>query len=126
MEEQNVQTNQRPPFLTVLCILTFIGSGLGILFSLLGIFGIGAMNSFLSNYAGAGAADAGILKPILTLVFSAASIYGAVMMWGLKKMGFYIYVGAQILMLVFGFGWLALIFTALFIVLYYLNLKHLQ
>ena len=127
MEEQNVQTtNQRPTFLTVLCILTFIGSGLGILFSLLGIFGIGAMNSFLSNYAGAGAADAGILKPILTLVFSAASIYGAIMMWSLKKMGFYLYVAAQVLMLIFGFGWLALFFTALFVVLYYLNFKHLQ
>lgn len=133
MEEQNVQDNapvaeakQRPTFLTVLCILTFIGSGLGVLFSLLGIFGLGAMNSFLSSYAGAGAASSGILKPILILIFSGASLYGAIMMWSLKKMGYYLYVAAQILIVAFGFSWIGLFFAALFIVLYGLNLKHLE
>ena len=126
MEDQNVQVEakQRPAFLTVLCILTYIGSGLGVLFSLLGIFGVGAMNSFMSNFAGV-SANAGIMKPILILLFSGASIYGAVMMWGLKKMGFYLYVAAQVLILVFSFGWIGLFFTALFILLYGLNLKHL-
>lgn len=127
MEEQNVQTtNERPTFLTVLCILTFIGSGLGVLFSLLGIFGLGAVNSFISNYAGQAATDAGILKPILILIFSAASLYGAIMMWSLKKMGFYLYVAAQILIVAFGWSIMALIFALLFIILYGLNLKHLQ
>ena len=131
MEEQNVQAStpeavvkQRPAFLTVLCILTFIGSGLSILMWLLGIFGIGALDNFLSSYGGT--TDTGVLKPILMLVFSAASLYGAIMMWGLKKMGFYLYVAAQILLLVFGWGILALVFTALFVILYGLNLKHLQ
>jgi hypothetical protein len=127
MEEQNVQeTNQRPTFLTVLCILTFIGSGLGVLFSLFGIFGIGASNSLISNYGGVAATESGMLKPVLILVFSAVSLYGAIMMWGLKKLGFYLYVAAQILIVAFGFSWIALFFAALFIVLYGLNLKHLQ
>ncbi len=132
MEEQNVQASapeaaakQRPTFLTILCILTFIGSGLAVLMYLLGIFGIGALNNLLGSYAGA-TADAGVLKPILMLVISAASLYGAVMMWNLKKLGFYLYVAAQVLLLVFGWGILALVFAVLFVVLYGLNLKHLQ
>ncbi len=126
MEEQNVQvTAKRPGFLTVLCILTFIGSGLGVLFSLLGIFGLGAMNSFLSNYGGV-TAEAGMLKPILMTIFSAASLYGAVMMWQLKKMGYYLYVAAQILIVAFGWSIMALVFALLFIILYGLNFKHLQ
>jgi hypothetical protein len=126
MEEQNVQTtNQRPTFLTVLCILTFIGSGLGVLFSLFGIFGIGALDSFISNYGGV-STDTGIMKPVLILIFSGASLYGAIMMWGLKKMGFYLYVVAQILIVAFGWSIMALIFALLFIILYGLNLKHLQ
>lgn len=124
MEEQNTQTGQRPGFLTVLCILTFIGSGLSILFSLLGIFGIGALNNFASAY-GVDSGETGVFKLILMVIFSGASLYGAIMMWNLKKIGFYLYVAAQILMVVFGFGWIALFFAALFVVLYYLNLKHL-
>ena len=132
MEEQNVQTNapeanvkQRPTFLTVLCILTFIGSGLGVLFNLLGIFGLGALTGFLAKYGGADI-DSGILNPILMLIFSAGSLYGAIMMWSLKKLGFYLYVAAQVLIVAFGWSIMALIFAALFIVLYGLNLKHLE
>ncbi len=124
MEEQNVQTNERPTFLTILCILTFIGSGLGVLMWLLGIFGLGAISSYLTNFGGT--TESGILKPILMLVFSGASLYGAIMMWNLKKMGFYLYVAAQVLIVAFGWSIMALIFAVLFIVLYGLNLKHLQ
>ena len=46
MEEQNVQTTERPVFLTVLCILTFIGSGLSLLFALIGLVAAGAIESF--------------------------------------------------------------------------------
>ncbi len=127
MEEQNVQAtaNQRPGFLTVLCILTFIGSGLGVLFNLLGIFGIGALSGFLAKYGGT-SLDAGILKPVLMLVFSAASLYGAILMWKLKKVGFYLYVAAQVLIVAFGWSIMALVFALLFVILYGLNLKHLQ
>lgn len=125
MEEQNVQqTNQRPTFLTVLCILTFIGSGLGLLFGLIGLFAAGALES-LTQYLPVGV-DSGLLKSIILLVLMAASLYGAIQMWNLKKLGFYIYAGANVVLLVLGFSIWSLIFTTLFIVLYGLNLKHLE
>lgn len=122
MEEQNVQaTAERPVFLTVLCILTFIGSGLGLLFGLIGLFAAGAIES-IAAYMPVGV-DSGIFKSILLLVLMAGSLYGAIQMWKLKKLGFYIYSGANVILLIMSFGILSLIFTALFIVLYYLNFK---
>jgi hypothetical protein len=58
-------------------------------------------------------------------------------MWGLKKMGFYLYLIAQILMLIIPFIFLptlvamagfivGIIFTAAFIIMYAVNLKHLS
>ncbi|MBU8892492.1 MAG: hypothetical protein KOO66_06915 [Bacteroidales bacterium] len=125
MEEQNVQTtNQRPTFLTVLCILTFIASGLGLLFGLIGLVAAGAIESF-SQYLPVGV-DGGLLKSIITLVLIAASLYGAIQMWKLKKLGFYIYSAANVILLILGFGIFALIITAAFIVMYYLNLKAME
>lgn len=123
MEEQNVQTtNERPVFLTVLCILTFIGSGLGLLFGLIGLVAAGAIDSF-AQYLPV-PVESGIFKSIIVLVMLAASLYGAIQMWNLKKLGFYIYAGANVILLIMSFGIFGLIFTALFIVLYGLNLKH--
>jgi len=125
MEEQNVQTtNQRPTFLTVLCILTFIATGLGLLFGLIGLVAAGAIESF-SQYLPVGV-DGGIFKAIITLVLVAASLYGAIQMWKLKKLGFYIYAGANVIMLILGFSIWSLIITAAFIVMYYLNLKAME
>ena len=45
------EENSRPQFLTVLCILTFIGSGLGILGSLLSLVGVGMLGSFAIRLA---------------------------------------------------------------------------
>jgi hypothetical protein len=59
-------------------------------------------------------------------LFSAASLYGAIMMWNLKKIGFYVYLAAQILIVVFGWSILALVFAVLFVVLYGLNFKYLE
>ena len=123
MEEQVAK--QRPTFLTVLCILTFIGSGLALLLNLLGLLGIGALNSILATYGGQ-ASDTSGLRSLLMVLFSAGSIYGAIMMWNLKKLGFYLYVAAQALMVAFAFTWGGLFFAVLFVVLYALNYKHLQ
>lgn len=127
MEEKDVQVEvkKRPEFLSVLCILTFIGSGLGVLFSLLGVLGIGALAGFAEKF-GAPAEAGFAIKPILIVVFSAASIYGAIMMWKLKKIGFYVYVAAQILIVAFGWSIMALVFAVLFVVLYGLNFKYLE
>ncbi len=130
-QQENVapaNANQRPTFLTVLCILTFIGSGLGVLGSLLLVLGMGALlGSFGGVMAGAGTAYA-----IIGLILSVASLFGAIQMWKLKKTGFYIYTAANVVGIVlpvfFGLGFSAIgaIIPVLFIVLYGLNLKHMQ
>jgi hypothetical protein len=121
MEKQNVQTNKRPVFLTVLCILTFIATGLGLLFGIIGLFAAGAIES-IAAYLPMGT-DSGLLKSIIMLVLIGASLYGAIQMWNLKKLGFYIYSAANVVMLIIGFSIFSLVITAGFIVMYYLNLK---
>ena len=132
--EQKPQEEGRPTFLTVLCILTFIGSGLSALFLLIGLVAAGALASWLGNIPGMG--DMGGLGSgylVIVLVLALASLYGAIMMWKLKKMGFYLYSGANVIALVVPiimasgkFSVFGLIITALFIILYGLNLKHLK
>lgn len=122
---------ERPTFLTVLCILTFIGSGLGILGSILMVVGAGA----LAGYLGGAAAGGGLIWSILGLISSALSFYGALQMWKLKAQGFMIYVaGAALgmasgviasLSLGVGINFMGLVFPILFIVLYNMNRKHL-
>lgn len=130
-ETTNVEaTGKRPGFLTVLCILSFIGSGLGILSMLLLIVGAGAILSFLGSMGGAeGAGSMAYL--VGSLILSLATLFGAIQMWKLKKMGFFIYTGASvigiILPIVFtGFSVFTLVINAAFIVMYYLNLKHMS
>ena len=125
-----VEPGKRPGLLTVLCILTFIGSGLATLFFLLATVGMGAL---LSSVPGMDAlAGGGTAMFAVSTVLAAASLFGAIQMWKLKKMGFFIYAGANVVALVlplaFGgaFSTMGAIFTILFIVLYYLNVKHMH
>lgn len=145
MEQQNlnpvVETKKRPTFLTVLCILTFIGSGLGILSGLLMLIAV-SMADTLASIPGFGnaieaASMGGPTYTIITLILSITSLYGAISMWGLKKIGFFLYLIAQILMLIVPFIFLpsiiamagfivSIIFTVGFIIMYAVNLKHLS
>jgi hypothetical protein len=88
---ENVQggENNRPTFLTVLCILTFIGSGLGVLGGILGLVGSSVLTAF------APAAGGSIIWALLALVASALCLFGAIQMWGLKKMGFTLYLAGS-------------------------------
>lgn len=132
--EQKPQEEGRPTFLTVLCILTFIGSGLSALVLLIGLVFTGAASSMLGSIPGMGdIAGLGTGYFLIMLVLAAASLYGAIMMWKLKKMGFYLYSGANVLVLIVplimatsSFSYFGLFITALFIILYGLNLKHLK
>jgi len=85
-------------------------------------------SALLADIPGFGEAMAAlpVWKLILLVLLAATSLYGAITMWKLKKMSFYIYAGAQVVMLAISFGILGLIFTVLFIVLYYLNMKHMS
>ena len=126
--ENPFETNQlkRPTFLTVLCILTFIGSGWGVLsqlFSLLftNLVDVSAqteqLNTMMDNMeSGAGTSFlSGILSSsqevmqatmmhaksiaVISLVLSLLSLCGAILMFSLRRIGFYIYTVAQLLLL---------------------------
>ncbi len=87
--DMNQGSNGRPTFLTVLCILTFIGSGLGVLGGLLGMVGTSALGMF--------APQGTMLVQILGLAASGLCLYGTLQMCGLKKQGFTLYlIGAVI------------------------------
>jgi hypothetical protein len=131
MEENGeMETAKRPGFLTALCVLTFIGSGLGTLFMILATVGMGALMESIPGMAdlmGGGTAYFAV-----GAILSAGSLYGAIQMWKLKKIGFFIYAAAGVLgiitPLLFGisFSTMGAIFPILFIVLYYLNVKHME
>ncbi len=144
MAEENTEvketpTKKRPALLTVLCILSFIGSGLSVLVYLLLLIGAGTFLSFLGNVPGFGDAMAesgaggGMAYLAITLVLNAGTLTGAIMMWGLKKLGFWIYAGAFVLQFILPmimvsgkFSIFGLIIMALFITLYGINLKHMS
>ncbi len=117
---------ERPTFLSVLCILTFIGSGLSVLGYLFAVALSGVLDSLMGSLPFPVVPDVGVVSGIFGLVAAGASLYGAIKMWNLQKVGFYLYTAGQIVMLVLGFGVFGFIFTAIFVVLYGLNLKYLK
>ena len=143
IEEQQTNTlNEgkpvRPVKLTVLCILTFIGSGLN-LFSSLIISGFHDLFLQLAQEFGEKFKMQGLeilaqmTVPyfLVTGIFYAGSLVGAVFMMNLKKIGFHIYTISQILLVISpmyflhmqGPGIPELIFSGLFVILYSTNLK---
>ena len=139
---------QRPTFLTVLCILSFIASGIGIIvmFLALGAKGVADANDLsLENGIDTSYMDASQVEAlesaqavfswpymIIALILILVGLFGVIKMWKLQKQGFYIYTGAQIVglivPLIFGMAFSAVgaIIPILFIVLYGLNLKHMS
>jgi hypothetical protein len=95
LDNMNAGEAKRPTFLTVLCILTFIGSGLGVLGGILGLVG----SSALAMFAPAGGT---VVVSIIALLSSVLCLFGAIQMWGLKKMGFMLYLGGSVLSIIVG------------------------
>lgn len=150
LDETGTKTAERPVFLTVLCILSFIAAGISILvygaaFALIGAASATAsgMSSGLSGEAGeafekameAASPSVGLIWAYIIVGFVTVilSLIGVIKMWKLQKSGFMMYVVAavgSIVMSVVYAGVSAsiggIIFSVLFIVLYGLNLKHLK
>lgn len=151
LENRPQETNrvERPSFLSVLCVLTFIGSGC----SLLSYLSLGMSFNTLrtlvleSDTYEAYFAMAPNMRSSMEIMFSvprwyffingllyAASLAGAILMWRLKRVGFHIYTIAQCLLILLGmllvpgtgvpFG--AIIWTGLFVAGYAANLKHMK
>jgi Protein of unknown function (DUF4064) len=162
MEQTNASAPvARPTFLTVLCILTWIGCAIGLIGSLIGGAATGVvsatsemrteslMNDTMlspevresmakANEAVEAAASSGTTIMIISIICILLCVVGSVMMWKLKKTGFYIYIIGELaapiasLVLLGGsaFGGalaaLGMIFPIIFVILYTLNLKHLK
>lgn len=146
MEEIKLSTEneipKRPTLLTVLCILTFVFSGLGGLWDLITLFFSDKIIELLKstpNYDEAvmGQAitllQAGWAFYLISFTLTLCSIVGAALMWQLKKIGFHFYALSNLgllfvpmLMLNITISWEGILLTSSFIALYAFNFKFLK
>lgn len=155
--------NIRPTFLTVLCVLTFLGSAFGI-YNAITTYSAAGIATGLTQEAMENAKDqideqaqdeksAEMVNKIMDSVSNDLSeekikngalasgvaniltLIGAVLMWGLNKKGFFIYIAGTLVAIVaplviydgflgfVGSGMIAFV-GIIFCVLYFLNVKH--
>ncbi len=153
MEENTTLGKKKlPGFLKVLCIFSFVGIGIYIVTYVLGYMTLSALSS-VSESISSGFNDPsvdsavssmdplvknGALYYILSLVACVLCLVGVIMMWKLKKTGFFIYLVGEVapiilpFILLGGFGALGFFSMILsfipiaFIIMYGLNYKHLS
>lgn len=145
--------HERPVFLTVLCIMTFVGVGLFLIYNFFTISTMSAMESSFKNLDPDMANDFdnslgnvyrwSKINIIISIIGNLLCLGGAILMFLLKRVGFFIYLVGQIAPLVAGFFFfqsigsnfiefqaiyfgLTAIFPVGFIILYSLNYKHLR
>jgi hypothetical protein len=151
------QRGVRSTFLMVICILTFIGSGYGIISSAAGYFLAattgdtareamknaqeridqqdtpGFIKQIMSSVAEGMSPEARKLTAILKLVSNLFTLFGALLMWNLRKIGFYLYIAGIALLMAAPFamgkvvGIVSGVFVGIigiaFIIMYGFNLK---
>jgi len=151
----DLPVEKRPQFLTVLCILTYIGAGFGFLGAIwnlikaptaveeieklqeMGTMPEGGMFAGMMESAMVAAQNA-LPLAVTQIIANAVCLVGAIYMWKQKKTGFYLYSAAQVFGMVVpivligfnyafsGFMAIGAIFPIAFIVMYALNLKHMS
>lgn len=143
MEEitsDSIEKPVRPQFLSVLCVLSYIGSGLGILACIIMLFfGEKLKEISLQNSPEMDEEAMANLEVFdnmsfwtVSLILVLVSLYGVIKMYNLKKIGFHLYASANIvalaLPLIFGtqFSTGGLVITAGFIAMYAANLKYMS
>jgi len=143
--QEEKKESVRPELLKMLCILTFVGSGLALFSDIFMFFTIDIIKAYF---------DSGLLDflskdmdaEVLEILFNvnpmyfllqaglfAFTIYGTYLMWNLKKVGFHIYTIGQIILLILPqifipslpFPSFNLLISIIFIFLYAKNLKYL-
>jgi hypothetical protein len=146
----STEAAKRPTFLTVLCILSFIAAGLGIIAYIGAIALVGAVSAAAGAVGDAMSSEAGAAMEAASAAMSAGpsagliwayiivgfittlvGLFGVIKMWKLQKVGFFIYVGCSVASMVMGmiysgFSVMGVLFPVLFIVLYGMNLKHMK
>lgn len=149
LEENNVEQPKRPQFLTVLCVLSFIWSGLVLLCLLICLafssFIFEALEKLTLDENTMAAMDENQQKGIQTLLevgpgkFAAIialgmviymiSLLGVIKMWKLQKWGFYIYSVINTMSLIYSVisgSYFMAIISLLFVVMYYKNFKYMN
>lgn len=130
-----MEKKERPSFLSALCILTFIGSGLAFFIYLFASLFFKKASDFIIQYSSWNSTDD--INPfyfILLLSGYIISFFGALKMWRLNKTGLFFYIFSQLAILflpVIWLGWSALsmtntIFTIIFISGYSVHYKYLK
>lgn len=144
---------ERPEFLKIICILSFIASGLMLLVYALGAMVLGISPETIDeiwpqivegypqfeNVEGVEFFHQVGMVSIYGLIANVFSLIGVIMMWKLDKIGFYLYVIAEISINFFSLNintgeegpqYGSLVFSILldlvFIVMFYMNLKHMK
>jgi len=143
MEEQQIlpateSGKKRPNLLTILCILTFIYSGLSAVSNLMVFIFFDASMKFAAELVKAFKLPGMDLllnvRPVYfaaTASINALAVAGAIIMWQLKKLGFHIYTISQILVILApmyffrfpGPDFFSILLSAAFVLLYSSNLK---
>ncbi len=103
-EEQTAERPRRPQLLTILCILSFIGSGMSGA-SFLMVYSsynevIPALSEFAESFPGMEmllTAGRGFFLTGFVLYF--LSVIGVSLMWRMRKAGFHFYTGSQLMIL---------------------------
>ncbi|MBA7695685.1 hypothetical protein ES703_104318 [subsurface metagenome] len=160
--ENEASKNTRPTFLTVVCIISFIGLGMSVISNLVNMaFGTfssaiyplvqSGFEEALSNVEATDPAASVLVEQIfnsilklfevmpllagISLICALIALTGVILMWKLKKTGFYLYTVAKVIlifvpMILIGVNIISTIaaisgffVAAIFITLYALNLK---
>lgn len=141
--DNNAGAGGRPTFLTVICILSFVGIGLAILGYIGAFAALGVAEAAMSEASDmaldmggtAETASTGLIWAYIIVGFITAivSLVGVLQMWKLKKSGFMLYAGATVVALImgivyvgFGASIVSIIVSGAFIAMYYMNLKHMS
>jgi len=131
----NEKTKIRPPFLSALCILTFIGSTIGFIGYFMASLFFEKTSELIIEYSSWHSVDA--ISPLYFTIFMtlfALSLTGAIRMWKFHKDGFYIYAFSQLIILFLPTIWIDwnafsetnAIVTGIFVVGYGINWKSLR
>ena len=147
-------SNQRAQFLKVLCSLSFIGNIFYLVWTIWGYISIIKSEDFIKSITSSKDVTHGIVSEmeqsllsayenavpnlVIGLLCSLICLYGALQIWKLKKIGFFIYSVGEITPAISAFflagggliggagAVIGLLFAVVWIVLYAVNLKHMK
>ncbi len=133
--ELHRKSTQRPPFLSALCLLTFTGSSIGFFGYFLAALFFEKTSELIVKYSSWHSSEA--ISPLYFTLFMALfaiSLTGAIRMWKLHRDGFFLYVFAQLAILIIPVLWIDwqafsttnAIFTVMFVTGYGMNFKRLK